>query len=133
VSWIKETRYLCWEILNLNNNCKPSFPGWVIGFLIRGSVRVDSFPDAGRCWYEGPGLVFPLNPYEDIVCVWGMRPLGWYALIILVPRWGLVGDVLIIFRAAVGIGRGRFLIILQVSDLVFLGSNPARVTASFHF
>ena len=63
MSWIKETRYLCWEILNLNNNCKPSFLGWVIGFLIRGSLRVDSFPDAGRCWYEGPGLVFPLNPY----------------------------------------------------------------------
>ena len=25
--------------------------------IVRGSVRVDSFPDAGMCWYAGLGCV----------------------------------------------------------------------------
>jgi len=59
--------------------------------LVRGSVRVDSFPDAGMCWYAGLGCVSFESQCGDRlpacgVCVRWVR----YALIILVTRWGLV-------------------------------------------
>jgi len=53
---------------NLNINCKPSFPGWVIGFNLEApSVLILSLTLACvgmRAW-----VAFPLNPNVGIGCV----------------------------------------------------------------